>query len=54
MRALKRFWKRLISPATRRQNEARLRAEIEEHLALKSPTIFAPVYRPSKRGVKLC
>ena len=36
MRALKRFWKRLISPATRRQNEARLRAEIEEHLALQT------------------
>ena len=34
MRALRRFCKRLISPATRRRDEKRLRAEIEEHLAL--------------------
>jgi predicted permease len=34
MKALRRFWKRLISPATKRRDEARLRVEIEEHLAL--------------------
>jgi predicted permease len=34
MRALKRFCKRLISPATKRRDEERLRAEIEEHLDL--------------------
>ena len=34
MRALRRFCKRLISPATKRRDEERLRAEIEEHLAL--------------------
>src|SRR5580658_2766531 len=34
MRALRRFCKRLISPATKRRDEERLRAEIEEHLDL--------------------
>ena len=34
MRALRRFFKRLSSWATTRQDEERLRAEIEEHLAL--------------------
>ena len=34
MRALKRFSKRLIAPATKRRDEERLRAEIEEHLGL--------------------
>ncbi|MGI8743062.1 MAG: ABC transporter permease [Bryobacteraceae bacterium] len=36
MRALRRFLKRLISSATTRQDEERLRAEIEEHLALQT------------------
>jgi predicted permease len=36
MRALKRFFKRLSSRATTQQNEKRLQAEIEEHLALQT------------------
>ena len=36
MRTLRRFWKRLSSWATRQQDEERLRAEIEEHLALQT------------------
>jgi predicted permease len=36
MRALKRFFKRLSSRATTRQDEKRLQAEIEEHLALQT------------------
>jgi predicted permease len=36
MRTLRRFFKRLSSWATTRQNEERLRAEIEEHLALQT------------------
>ena len=36
MRALRRFFKRLTSWATTRQDEERLRAEIEEHLALQT------------------
>ena len=36
MRALRRFFKRLISWATTRRDEERLRAEIEEHLALQT------------------
>ncbi len=36
MRALKRFFKRLSSRATARQDEKRLQAEIEEHLALQT------------------
>src|SRR5215510_14009227 len=36
MRALRRFFKRLSSWATRRQDEERLREEIEEHLALQT------------------
>ncbi len=36
MRALRRFFKRLSSWATTRQDEERLRAEIEEHLALQT------------------
>src|SRR5580658_5533339 len=36
MRALRRFCKRLISPATKRRDEERLRAEIEEHLDLET------------------
>jgi predicted permease len=36
MRALRRFLKRLASTAMRRQNEERLRDEIEEHLALQT------------------
>src|SRR5688572_19201659 len=36
MRALRRFLKRLTSWATARQNEERLRAEIEEHLSLQT------------------
>jgi len=36
MRALRRFFKRLTSWATRRQDEERLRSEIEEHLALQA------------------
>ena len=34
MRALRRFCKRLISSATKRRDEERLRTEIEEHLGL--------------------
>ncbi len=36
MRRLRRWWKRLRSPATTQQDEERLRAEIEEHLALQT------------------
>src|SRR5258708_3220195 len=36
MRALKRFCKRLISWATTRQDEERLRDEVEEHLAFQA------------------
>ena len=36
MRALRRFLKRLATTAMRRQNEERLRDEIEEHLALQT------------------
>jgi predicted permease len=36
MRALRRFFKRLRSWATMRQDEERLRAEIEEHLAMQT------------------
>src|SRR5882672_1980353 len=36
MRALKRFLNRLATTAMRRQNEERLREEIEEHLALQT------------------
>ena len=36
MRTLRRFFKRLSSRATTRQDEERLRAEIEEHLALQT------------------
>src|ERR1700733_13104276 len=36
MRALRRFFRRLISLATKRRDEERLRAEIEEHLALET------------------
>jgi predicted permease len=36
MRALKRFFKRLSALATRQQDEERLRAEIEEHIALQT------------------
>src|SRR6266446_1048751 len=36
MRALRRFLKRLAATAMRRQNEERLRDEIEEHLALQT------------------
>jgi predicted permease len=36
MKALRRFLKRLLSTATRRQNERRLTEEFEEHLALQT------------------
>jgi predicted permease len=36
MRALRRFFKRLTTTATRRQDEERLREEFEEHLALQT------------------
>ena len=36
MRTLRRFFKRLSSWATTQQDEERLRAEIEEHLALQT------------------
>src|SRR6266849_5839424 len=36
MRTLRRFFKRLSSWATNQQDEERLRAEIEEHLALQA------------------
>ncbi len=36
MRTLRRFFERLISPAKARRNEDRLRAEIEEHIALQT------------------
>jgi hypothetical protein len=36
MRSLKRFFKRLSSWATTQQDEERLRAEIEDHLALQT------------------
>ena len=36
MRSLRRFFRRLISSATARRDEARLQAEIEEHLALQT------------------
>jgi predicted permease len=35
MRAMRRFWKRLCSLAVREKQEERLRAEIEQHLALQ-------------------
>src|SRR5258707_10598025 len=36
MRTLRRFFNRLISPAATQRDEERLRAEIEEHLALQT------------------
>lgn len=36
MRTLRRFFKRLVSPTNTRQDEERLRAEIEDHLALQT------------------
>jgi len=36
MRTLRRFYKRLTSWATRQRDEDRLRAEIEEHIALQT------------------
>ena len=36
MRTLRRFYRRLVSFATTRQDEQRLRAEIEEHIALQT------------------
>ena len=36
MKGLRRFFKRLTSWATTQQDEERLRAEIEEHLALQT------------------
>src|ERR1700704_1712810 len=36
MRTLRRFFKRLGSWATRQEDEERLRAEVEEHLALQT------------------
>ena len=36
MRPLRRFFRRFISPATAQRDEERLRAEIEEHLALQT------------------
>jgi len=36
MRALRRFFLRLTRSATRRQDEARLREELEDHLALQT------------------
>jgi hypothetical protein len=44
MRALRRFFKRLIFWSTTQQDENRFRAEIEEHLALQSAeNIRAPL-----------
>ncbi len=48
MRTLKRFLKRLISPAKTRRDEARLQAEIEEHLALQAAEYLNAGVSPSE------
>ncbi len=48
MRALRRFLKRLISPAKTRRDEARLQAEIEEHLALQAAEYLKAGVSPSE------
>ena len=48
MRALRRFLKRLISPAKARRDEARLQAEIEEHLALQTAEYLKAGVSPSE------
>jgi hypothetical protein len=52
VKILRRFFKRLSCLPATRQDEERLREEIEEHLALQTPKIFKPVSRPPKRAVK--
>ena len=46
MKSLRRFFARLAGLATRRAQDERLREEIDEHIALQPPKIFAPVCRP--------
>src|SRR5579863_4096755 len=48
MKGLRRFFCRLRSLATTRQDEERLRAEIEEHLALETATLLRAGLSPSE------
>jgi hypothetical protein len=53
MRHIRRFFKRLSFWAIRRRDEERLRAEIEEHLALELPRIM-PGFAPMRSGCGWC
>ncbi len=54
MRALRRFFRRLGAWATTRQDEERLREEIEEHLALQTAENLRAGLSPRKRVVRPC
>ena len=48
MRTLRRFLRRLASPATRWRDEARFREEIEEHLSLQTAENLRAGFSPAE------
>ena len=54
MRAMRRFLKRLATTAMRRQNEERLRDEIEEHLALQTTETSGQACHRLRHAAKPC
>jgi len=54
MRTWRRFLKQMMFWTRVQQDERRLRAEVEEHLALQTAEIFEPVCPPPRRNARRC
>jgi len=54
MRSLRRFFSRLFNFARRREQEERLREEIEEHIALQTDENLALAYQPLRHDARRC
>ena len=54
MKTLRRFFRRLTSWSTSTRDEERLRAEIEEHIAMQTAENLRAGISPSKPGGRRC